>query len=93
MASYRFFPITILLSTTLFSSKIPISNHADIKQGNKRNSSPTYAAGSLPIRTVAAPGPTIGPPTWGIGDGQAGVCIGHVCISVNLAAGGIFITF
>ena len=55
--------------------------------------SPITAAGSLPIRTVAAPGPTIGPPTWGIGDGQAGVCIGHVCISVNLAAGGIFITF
>ena len=36
------------------------------------------AAGSLPIRTAAAPGPTIGPYTWGIGDGQGGVCIGHI---------------
>ena len=34
-------------------------------------------------------GPTIGPPTCGIGEGNAGVCMGQVCISVILAAGGI----
>lgn len=53
--------------------------------------SPITAAGSLPIITVGAPGPTTGPPTWGIGEGNAGVCIGQVCISVILAAGGIMI--
>ncbi len=51
--------------------------------------SPTTAAGNPPISTVGAPGPTTGPPTCGIGDGNAGVCIGQVCISVILAAGGI----
>lgn len=52
--------------------------------------SPITAAGILPINTVGIPGPTIGPPTCGIGEGNAGVCIGHVCISDILAAGGIF---
>jgi len=47
--------------------------------------SPTTAAGKPPIRTVGAPGPTTGPPTWGIG-GTPGVCIGQVCKSVILAA-------
>ena len=50
--------------------------------------SPITAAGSFPIITVGTPGPTIGPPTCGIG-GTPGVCIGQVCISVNRAAGGI----
>ncbi len=48
--------------------------------------SPITAAGSLPTSTVGAPGPTMGPPTCGMGAGNAGVCIGQVCISVNLAA-------
>jgi hypothetical protein len=50
--------------------------------------SPTKAAGKLQINTVGAPGPTIGPPTCGIG-GVPGVCMGQVCISVSRAAGGI----
>ena len=50
--------------------------------------SPITAAGILPINTVGVPGPTIGPPTWGIG-GVAGVCIGQVCMSVSRAAGGM----
>src|SRR5690606_37898641 len=49
---------------------------------------PTLAAGVPPIITVGAPGPVIGPPTWGIG-GVPGVCIGQVCMSVRRAAGGI----
>jgi len=53
--------------------------------------SPITAAGILPINTVGAPGPIIGPPTCGMGDGNAGVCIGHICMSVILAAGGIFL--
>jgi hypothetical protein len=55
--------------------------------------SPITAAGSLPIITVGIPGPVIGPPTCGMGDGNAGVCMGQVCISVNLAAGGIIYYF
>lgn len=51
--------------------------------------SPTLAAGSFPINTVGSPGPTIGPPTCGIG-GTPGVCIGHWWKSVSRAAGGIF---
>ncbi|MCR8882504.1 hypothetical protein QUW57_05740 [Phocaeicola plebeius] len=54
--------------------------------------SPTTAAGSLPISTFGTPGPTIGPPTWGMG-GSPGVCIGQVCMSVSLAAGGIGSSF
>ena len=50
--------------------------------------SPIIEAGILPINTVGAPGPIIGPPTWGIG-GTAGVCMGHVCMSVSLDAGGM----
>jgi hypothetical protein len=50
--------------------------------------SPTVAAGILAIRTVGIPGPTMGPPTCGMG-GTPGVTIGQTCISVNLAAGGI----
>jgi hypothetical protein len=48
--------------------------------------SPKTAAGNLPIKTVGAPGPIMGPPTCGMG-GNPGVTIGQVCISVNLAAG------
>lgn len=55
--------------------------------------SPITAAGSPPIKTVGTPGPITGPPTWGMGEGKAGVCIGHVCISVILAAGGIIVLF
>jgi hypothetical protein len=55
--------------------------------------SPNTAAGSPPITTVGVPGPIIGPPTCGIGAGNAGVCIGQVCISVNLAANGIIFNF
>jgi hypothetical protein len=50
--------------------------------------SPMHAAGIPPISTVGQPGGRIGPPTCGIGT-TAGVCIGHVCISPTLAAGGI----
>jgi hypothetical protein len=53
------------------------------------HTSPITAAGIFPINTVATPGPIIGPPTCGIG-GIPGVCIGHVCISVILAAKDIF---
>jgi hypothetical protein len=48
--------------------------------------SPKTAAGIFPINTVGAPGPTIGPPTCGMG-GCPAVTIGQVCISVSLAAG------
>ena len=51
--------------------------------------SPIRAAGMKPIITVVQPGGRIGPPTCGTG-GVPGVAIGHVCISVTLAAGGIF---
>ena len=51
--------------------------------------SPTTAAGILPINTVGTPGPITGPPTWGTG-GKPGVAIGQTCISVILAAGGMF---
>jgi hypothetical protein len=54
--------------------------------------SPITAAGIFPINTVGAPGPVIGPPTWGIGT-IPGVCMGQVCISVTLAAGGIMSEF
>src|SRR6185436_6203080 len=46
---------------------------------------PTVAAGRPPIRTVGTPGGRIGPPTCGTGP----VVIGHVCMSVMRAAGGI----
>jgi hypothetical protein len=55
--------------------------------------SPTTAAGMLPINTVGTPGPTMGPPTWGMGLGTAGVCMGQVCISVNRAANDILPSF
>jgi hypothetical protein len=48
--------------------------------------SPTLAAGIPPMSTVGSPGGKIGPPTCGTGPG---FIIGHVCISVILAAGGI----
>src|SRR4051812_46324682 len=48
--------------------------------------SPTTDAGIFAINTVATPGPIIGPPTWGTG-GTPGVTMGHVCISLILAAG------
>jgi hypothetical protein len=49
---------------------------------------PIVAAGIPPINTVtAAPKGKTGPPTCGIGEGTAGVCIGHKCISPTLAAG------
>jgi hypothetical protein len=54
--------------------------------------SPMTEAGNFPIKTVGTPGPTMGPPTCGIG-GRPGVTIGQTCISVNLAAGGIFCYF
>jgi hypothetical protein len=48
--------------------------------------SPITAAGIPPMSTVGQPGPTTGPPTWGIG-GRPGVTIGHTCMSPILAAG------
>lgn len=51
--------------------------------------SPTTAAGIFPIKTFCTLGPTIGPPTCSIGEGNAGICMGQACISVILAAGGI----
>lgn len=54
--------------------------------------SPTTAAGRFPIRTVATQGPDTGPPTWGMGTGKAGVCMGQTCMSVILAAGGMGLT-
>ena len=52
---------------------------------------PTVAAGTLPMSTVGTPGGIIGPPTCGTGGtgGTVGFCMGHVCISPTLAAGGI----
>ena len=46
---------------------------------------PTVAAGRPPISTVGAPGGRIGPPTCGFGPSN----IGHVCMSLMRAAGGI----
>src|SRR5947209_7353389 len=54
--------------------------------------SPTVAAGMKAISTVGAPGPTIGPPTCGIG-GTPGVTIGQTCMSVSRAAGGMACSF
>src|SRR5688572_3356010 len=54
--------------------------------------SPITAAGSFPINTVGTPGPVTGPPTCGTG-GNPGVTIGHTCISVSRAAGGILLYF
>ena len=51
--------------------------------------SPSAEAGNPAMSTVGTPGAEIGPPTWGIG-GKPWVTIGQVCISVILAAGGIF---
>src|SRR5215469_7522527 len=48
----------------------------------------TRAAGKKPTRTVGQQGGRMGPPTWGMG-GVPGVTIGHVCMSVTRAAGGI----
>src|SRR6185312_8279867 len=45
----------------------------------------TRAAGKPPINTVGAPGATIGPPTCG----TTPVTIGHTCMSVRRAAGGM----
>ena len=45
----------------------------------------TRAAGKPPIKTVGAPGPTTGPPTCGITPST----IGHSCMDVKVAAGGI----
>ncbi|MGC1087285.1 MAG: hypothetical protein WA894_02520, partial [Candidatus Acidiferrum sp.] len=43
------------------------------------------AAGRAPINTVGSQGVMIGPPTWG----TIPVTIGHTCMSVTRAAGGI----
>jgi hypothetical protein len=57
----------------------------------QRAMSLTRAAGSMLISTVGSQGGRIGPPTCGIG-GVPGVTMGHVCMSVNRAAGGIGFT-
>lgn len=49
--------------------------------------SPILAAGNPPMNTVGDPGGNMGPPTWGTGPG---LVIGHTCMSVILAAGGMF---
>jgi hypothetical protein len=69
---------------------ITVADPLTIESGGptQTHMSPTTAAGIFAINTVATPGPEIGPPTCGMG-GTAGVCIGQVCISVNLAAKGI----
>ena len=46
---------------------------------------PSVAAGRLPIKTVGPPGDAMGPPTWG----TTPVTIGHTCMSVTRAAGGM----
>ena len=43
------------------------------------------AAGCPPMSTVGSPAGKMGPPTWG----TVPVTMGHTCISVILAAGGI----
>ena len=45
--------------------------------------SPTTAAGILPINTLGTPGPTIGPPTCGTGEGNAGVWEKQPLVLVN----------
>jgi hypothetical protein len=45
----------------------------------------TVAAGKKSMSTVGTPGGRIGPPTWG----TTPVTMGHTCMSVILAAGGI----
>src|ERR1700676_4657282 len=47
------------------------------------------AAGNIPISTVGSPGGRIGPPTWG----TMPVTIGHTCMSVMRAAGGILFSY
>ena len=86
------------VSPTLAAGFRPIRTVADpftIESGGPTHThkSPITAAGNFPINTVGTEGPDIGPPTWGIGAGNAGVCIGHMCISVILAAGGIILHF
>src|SRR5690349_9010484 len=51
--------------------------------------SPTLAAGIPPINTVAQPAGKTGPPTCG----TVPFTIGHVCISLTLAAAGIVVLF
>lgn len=74
---------------------ITVADPLTIESGGpaQKQLSPTTAAGKLPIKTVGTPGPIIGPPTWGTGEGNAGVCMGQVCKSDNLEAGGIIFSF
>ena len=69
---------------------ITVADPLTIESGGPTHTamSPTRAAGSPAIKTMGHPGPLIGPPTCGIG-GTPGVHMGHRCMSVSLAAGGM----
>ncbi len=87
-------PPCAVVSPILAAGFPPIITVADpltIESGGPTHTrlSPSTAAGKFPMSTVGMPGPMIGPPTWGMG-GTPGVCIGQVCMSRTLDAGGIF---
>jgi hypothetical protein len=91
-------PITITPPCTVWSpiraaGRFPIKTVSEpiaIESGGPTqvHMSVARAAGWPPINTVGQPGGKIGPPTCGIG-GTPGVCIGQVCMSPTLAAGGM----
>ncbi len=85
------------LSPTLAAGKNPIMTVAEpfamVSGGPTQVAmSVALAAGINPIITVGQPGGRIGPPTCGFGPTGVGSCIGHVCMSPTLAAGGIVIS-
>ena len=52
--------------------------------------SPTLAAGRPAIKTVEAPGPTIGPPIWGIGGSPGVMLIGIIGIKMDFPLQSLF---
>src|SRR5688500_13043884 len=92
-------PITItppcaVMSPNLAAGFPPISTVDDpaamVSGGPTQVSiSPTTAAGLLPINTVGTQGATTGPPTCG----TEPLNNGQVCMSPNLAAGGIALVY
>ena len=53
--------------------------------------SPTLAAGRPAIKTVEAPGPTIGPPTWGIGGSPGVMLIGIIGVKMDFPLQSLFL--
>jgi hypothetical protein len=87
-------PPCAVISPILAANIPPINTVADpliIESGGPvhKHISPTLAAGSPPMITVGKPAGKTGPPTCG----TVPVTIGHICISVTLAANDIEIVY